>query len=211
MRMNYIYLRSKSDRYSLAVQEKDVKDFMHLNGYEIGAIEIEVSPLNKPLDERVEFKTFIHMLKRGDRIFVYDLRALSQRVGELIQILNCIFNHEIELVITKYGAIINKNTPSYVVISLLNQQREENKNQEIHTGRPKGSISKSKYDIYREKIIRLIKEGKNVSEIAKELGVNRSSIRDYINSRELKKIALGDMKIEILDLPKNECKINQKG
>ncbi len=209
--MNYIYLRSKSDRYSLAVQEKDVKNFMHLNGYEIGAIEIEVSPLNKPLDERVEFKTFIHMLKRGDRIFVYDLRALSQRVGELIQILNCIFNHEIELVITKYGAIINKNTPSYVVISLLNQQREENKNQEIHTGRPKGSISKSKYDIYREKIIRLIKEGKNVSEIAKELGVNRSSIRDYINSRELKKIALGDMKIEILDLPKNECKINQKG
>ncbi len=209
--MNYIYLRSKSDRYSLAVQEKDVKNFMHLNGYEIGAIEIEVSPLNRPLDERVEFKTFIHMLKRGDRIFVYDLRALSQRVGELIQILNCIFNHEIELVITKYGAVINKDTPSYVVISLLNQQREENKNQEIHTGRPKGSISKSKYDIYREKIIRMIKEGKNVSEIAKELGVNRSSIRDYINSRELKKIALGDMKIEILDLPKNECKINQKG
>ncbi|NPA82680.1 MAG: recombinase family protein [Epsilonproteobacteria bacterium] len=210
--MNYIYLRSKSDRFSLALQEKNIKDYMALNGYEINSVEIEVSSLNRTLDERVEFKAFMHSLEAGDRIFVYDLRALSQRIGELIQIFNCIFEHKIELIVTRYGVRINKETPSHVVVSLLNQQREENKNEVSHTGRPKGSISKSKYDVYREKIIQMIKEGKNVSEIAKALNVNRSSIRDYINSRELKKIALGGVEnVKVLKLPENECKIKQKG
>ncbi len=184
---------------------------MSLGGYEVGDVEVEVTPATKPLEERQEFRDFLHSLQKGDRIFVYDLRALSSRIGELVQILNCIFNHELELIITKYGIKIEKNSPAHIVISLLNQQREENKRSSPHTGRPKGSISKSKYDKYRETIIQMIKEGKSVSEIAKHLGVSRSSIRDYIASRELKKVALGKSSFEVEELPKTECKINQKG
>ncbi len=209
--MNHIYLRSKSDRYTLAVQEKNIKDYMSLNGYDAGGVEVEVAPATKHLDERTEFKEFLHSLNKGDRIFVYDLRALSSRIGELVQILNCIFNHDLELVVTKYGVKIDKETPAHIVISLLNQQREENRQEAPHTGRPKGSISKSKYDKYRERIIELIKEGKSVSEIAKILDVSRSSIRDYIASRELKKVALGKSSLEVEELPQTECKINQKG
>jgi len=209
--MNYIYMRSKSDRYSLATQEKSIKDYMALNGYESGEVEIEVSPMSKPLDERTEFRQFMHSLKEGDRVFVYDLRALSHRIGELVQIFNCIFKNNIELIVTKYGTKIDANTPSYVTISLLYAQREENKQQHTQTGRPKGSISRSKYDIYRDQIIAMIKEGKSVTQIAKALGVSRSSIRDYIASRELKKIARGEgEKVRILELPTNECKIKQK-
>ncbi len=210
--MNYIYLRSKSERYSLAAQEKSIKDYMALNGYETGMIEIEVSPYSKSLEEREEFRDFLHSLKPGDRLFVYDLRALSHKIGEVIKILNCIFNHNIELVVTKFGVTIDRETPAYVPISLLTQQREENKSAAGHTGRPKGSISRSKYDKYREEIIKMIKEGKSVTQIAKALGVNRSSIRDYINSRELRKIASGEMgRVHVLELPKTECKINAKG
>jgi len=209
--MNYIYLRSKSDRYSLAVQEKNIKDYMSLGGYEVADVEVEVTPASKPLDERREFKDFLHSLRKGDRIFVYDLRALSSRIGELVQILNCIFNHDLELVVTKYGVTIDKETPAHIVISLLNQQRQENRQEAPHTGRPKGSISRSKYDQYREQIIDLIKEGKSVSEIAKILDVSRSSIRDYIASRELKKVALGKSSFEVEELPQTECKINHKG
>ena len=209
--MNYIFLRSKSDRYSLATQEKSIKDYMHANSFRIEDVEIEVSPLTKHLDERVEFREFLHSLHEGDRLFIYDLWALSWRIGELIQILNCIFNQKIELIVTKYGLKITKDTPSHITIALLNQQREANKSSKPHTGRPKGSISKSKYDKYRETIIQMIKEGKSVTEIAKKLNVSRSSIRDYIVSRELKEIALGSSKVNILDLPKTECKINNKG
>ncbi len=210
--MNYIFLRSKSERYSLATQERSIKDYMHLHGFAIEDVEIEVSPGSKSLDERKEFKEFLHSLKEGDRLFVYDLRALSQRVGELVQILNCIFNRKIELVVTKYGVKIDKFTPSHITISLLNQQREENRTAATHTGRPKGSISRSKYDSFREEIIQMLKEGKSVSEIAKALGANRSSIRDYINSRELRKIATGEgRRVNVLELPQTECKINTKG
>ncbi len=209
--MNYIFLRSKSDRYSLATQEKSIKDYMHANGFKIEEVEIEISALSKNLEDRVEFRKFLHSLQEGDRLFIYDLRALSWRIGELIQILNCIFNHKIELIVTKYGLKITKDTPSHITIALINQQREVNRSSKAHTGRPKGSISKSKYDKYRETIIQMIKEGKSVTQIAKKLNISRSSLRDYIISRELKEIAGGKSKVNILELPKIECKINNKG
>ncbi len=205
--MNYIYLRSKSERYSVAEQEKSIKDFMYAEGYAVGPVEIEVSPPSRPLEERKEFRDFIHSLKRGDRIFIYDLRALSKRVGELVQILNCIYNHQIELVITKYGIQIDQNTPASTILALLHQQREENRSAPPRTGRPKGSISRSKYDKYREKIIQMLREDKSVSQIAKSLGVSRSSIRDYIASRELLNIVRDSTKSEPQEMPKIACKI----
>ncbi len=210
--MNYIYLRSKSDRYSLAQQEKHIKDYMQRHGYEIGGVQIEVSPESKKLEEREEFRSFLHSLAKGDRLFVYDLRALSKRIGELVQILNCIYNHGITLVVTKYGVKIDEQTPASVLVSLLHQQREENRQAPAHSGRPKGSISKSKYDKYRERIIQMLKEGNSVTTIAKTLGVSRSSIRDYITSRELRQIARGGVEeSHPVQLPKTECKINHKG
>ncbi len=210
--MNYIYLRSRSDRYSLAQQEKQIKDYMQRHGYEVGGVEIEVSPDSRSLEEREEFRSFLHSLSKGDQIFVYDLRTLSKRIGELIQILNCIYNHGITLVITKYGVKIDRLTPAPVLVSLLHQQREENRQVPIRSGRPRGSISKSKYDRYRERIIQMLKEGSSVSMIAKKLGASRSSVRDYITSRQLREIARGGVEESYPEeIPRTECKINQKG
>ena len=58
-------------------------------------------------------------------------------------------------------------------------------------GRPRGSKSSSKFDIYLEKIIQLLKDKKSVSEIARILDVSRSSLKDYIESRELKEVVSG--------------------
>jgi len=55
-------------------------------------------------------------------------------------------------------------------------------------GRPKGSFSKSKFDPYKSRILEMLEAGISVSEIAKKLGVSRSSLKDYINSRSLKEI-----------------------
>ncbi|BCD61323.1 hypothetical protein NitYY0826_C0162 [Nitratiruptor sp. YY08-26] len=207
--MNYIYMRSKNDRYSIAMQEKSIQDFLHSHNITEFAEYIEVAPVSLKLDERMELKEFIHSLKKGDHIILYDLRVISPRVGEVVQFLNCIFSHDLKLTITKYAITIEKDTPAHIVISLLNQLREENRSEPIHKGRPKGSISRSKYDVYRDKIIQMLKEGKSVSHIAKSLGVSRSSIRDYIASRELDKIVMGE--ISSPNIPKISCKINNKG
>jgi DNA-binding NarL/FixJ family response regulator len=54
----------------------------------------------------------------------------------------------------------------------------------------------------------MIRQGRSVSEIAKALDASRSSVRDYIVSRNLKKIALGD-EIEAKQLPKG-CNIDER-
>lgn len=210
--MNYIYIRSKNDRYSLHMQEDFLQEYMRQKGIPIDAVHFEVAAMSTKLEARDDLREFIHSLKSGDQVFIYDLRVISQRVGEVVQFLNCIFNHDLELIVAKYDVTIDKNTPSSLTISLLNLLREENKSIQMHTGRPKGSISSSKYDKFRDTIIQMLKEGKNVSTIAKILGASRSSIRDYIASRELDKIAFGEKNlIECEEVPQPACKINQKG
>jgi DNA invertase Pin-like site-specific DNA recombinase len=206
--MDFIYLRDSEDLFSLALQENSIKDFIHLNGYKAN-IKVDKTPITTPLEKREDFKNFIHSLKEKSRVFIYDLRSLSPKISELIQILNCFFEHNLILIVTKYGITISKDSKAQIVVSLLNIIKEENQTS-TKTGRPKGSISKSKYDRYKEDIIKMIKEGKSVSEIAKNLGFSRSSIRDYITSRNLRQL-VSNQKAFVKELPKSNCKITMKG
>ncbi|MRJ02294.1 MAG: recombinase family protein [Epsilonproteobacteria bacterium] len=206
--MNVVYLRSSEEIPSLAVQEHTIKDYAALHREELSKIEIDRTPIGLGLDERGDFKEFIHSLQEGDTIFVYDLGVISQRMGELVQFLNCLLEHRLRLVVTKYGVVLDKETPMEILIPLLNTLREEHR-RKGKMGRPKGSISRSKYDRYRERIIEMIKEGRSVSEIAKELGVSRSSLRDYIVSRRLKVVALGKEPL-VEELPKESCQIDER-
>ena len=63
----------------------------------------------------------------------------------------------------------------------------QNKKQRV-VGRPKGSKSSSKFDVYIEDIMNYLQEKKSVSEIARILNVSRSSLKDYIESRELREL-----------------------
>jgi len=210
--LNYIYLRVKSGRYSVALQEKSIEEFAGKYEVCIDKKEIEISPDTKSLEEREEFTDFLRSLEKADSLFIYDLSILSHKVGEIVKILNCLFNREIELYISKYSLKVDVNSPSKVVISLLNDIREVNiKMKKSSKGRPKGSISKSKYDKFRDKIIKMLKEGKNVSEISKILNISRSSLRDYIASRNLKDLVSKNesvnKEINIFEFQKVECKI----
>ncbi len=210
--MNYTYLRVKSGRYSVALQEKSIEEFAQKCEICIDKKEVEISPDTKGLEEREKFTDFLHSLEKGDSLFIYDLSILSYKVGEIVKILNCLFNREIELYISKYALKVDINSSSKMVVSLLNDIREVNiKMKKSSKGRPKGSISKSKYDKFRDKIIKMLKEGKNVSEISKILNVSRSSLRDYIASRNLKDLVSKNesvnKEINIFEFQKVECKI----
>jgi hypothetical protein len=87
--------------------------------------------------------------------------------------------------------VISNELPAVNTLSVLVRVRDEkiHPKPEAIQGRPKGRMSKSKFDIYRPKVIAMLEDGASVSEISKALHVSRSSLKDYINSRGLKELA----------------------
>jgi len=123
---------------------------------------------------------------------VYDFWVLSSKVGELVKLFTCFFKKSITLINCSKNIMIDKNTPSLLSLGVINEFRDETLKEVdvIKSGRPRGSISKSKFDKLRNEILNSLKKGDAVSKIARELGVNRSSLKDYINTRNLKDIAI---------------------
>ena len=72
------------------------------------------------------------------------------------------------------------------IFPLLAMLREEAQERNKTIGRPKGSKSHSKFDIYHSQIVKSLSEGMSVSALARDLEVSRSSLKDYIESRNIK-------------------------
>jgi DNA-binding transcriptional regulator YiaG len=88
-----------------------------------------------------------------------------------------------------------------LVLGLMDQLRQKLQSESKRMiGRPKGSKSNSKFDKYINQIIAYIREKKSVSEMARLLNVSRSSLKDFIDSRELKQVAFGSL---LPKVPKN--------
>lgn len=185
------FLRGKNKLFSTSAQQEFIIDYAKKRGIAIEMTEIDNDLSSKTLENRKTPLDLLDSLKFGDTILIYDLWVFSQKVGELAKVFDCILRHDINVHICKQGIVINTKMPSSILMNLLSQQREKNlvdKNSSM--GRPKGSFSKSKFDKYKSQIVAMIKEELSVSEIAKRLKISRSSLKDYINSRSLKEIAL---------------------
>jgi hypothetical protein len=100
-------------------------------------------------------------------------------------------SRKIDLYIANSKTLLNKKTTVVEIFPLLNDLREAQKAKSNQIGRPKGSRSSSKFDMYQPQIISLLKEGMNVSAIARELDVSRSSLKDYIESRGIRELVEG--------------------
>ena len=183
------YLRGKNRNFSISYQQEYLIAYALRKGIAIDLTEIDDDPFSTILEERSTLLDLIHSLKKGDQILVYDLWVLSKKVGELTKIFDCILKNDVSIIVSRQDLIINSEIPLQTIINLLSSQREHNlQSQEKVMGRPKGSFSKSKFDPYKSRILEMLEENISVSEIAKKLGVSRSSLKDYINSRSLKEI-----------------------
>ncbi|WP_457597326.1 recombinase family protein [Hydrogenimonas sp.] len=186
--MTYAYLRQIPGAKSLTLQQKGVIGYALGLGLEIDKEVVEHSSRNRPIEERKQFEEFMHSLKPGDHLIVDEIWTLSDRVEELTKILGCTMSREINLHIAANGMLVTKETPVGHVLPLLNERRDVEKARRSGVGRPKGSKSRSKFDSMQPRILNMLKEGMSVSAIARELGVNRSSLKDYIESRSLKEL-----------------------
>jgi len=189
--MTYAYLRQMPDNVNLSDQQRNILSFSLTQGMEIDKEVIEYSTKNHPIEERKQFEEFLHSVENGDTLVVDTLSVLSDKAEEMIKVFNCMLSRDIELYIASVQLHVTKETPIVKMFPLLNDLREAQKARSNQIGRPKGSRSSSKFDVYQAQIISLLREGMNVSAIARELGVSRSSLKDYIESRGIKELVEG--------------------
>jgi DNA invertase Pin-like site-specific DNA recombinase len=186
--MNIVLLKNRSDALNTTFQQKQILKYAHHHTLKIDTTEIENSSLNALLEDRKEFKGFLRSLETKDHLLIFDLSTLSSDIEELVKVFECLLTRSITIHIADQNCVIDTDVKPLVLLELLSKQREMNQHHEKEKiqGRPKGRMSKSKFDIYRPKVIELLEHRTSVSEIAKLLGVSRTSLKDYINSRGLK-------------------------
>ncbi len=188
--MNIVLLKSKNPKTSVEAQQKHIFRYANQNSFIIDSTEIDNSSLDEPLKERKELKGFLRSLNDNDNIFIYDFLTFSIKIDELVKIFDCLFTHSVKTHITSLNLIIEKEMRSAEIFSILSKLSDERFDikKTPTQGRPKGRMSKSKFDVFRLQIINLLEENRSVNEIAKILNVSRSSLKDYINSRGLKEL-----------------------
>lgn len=189
--MIYAYFRQLTNHIGLSEQQQMVLSFLSKRQMDIDKEVVEYSAKNLSIEKRGQFEKFIHGLKRHDVIVIHSLPVLSNHAEELIKIITCFLSKRVALYVAKCGVFINKDSKIEQIFPLLNDLREAEQSKEHRVGRPRGSHSKSKFDRYQLDIIELLKDGYNVSVIARKLNVSRSSLKDYIQSRNIKSISKG--------------------
>ncbi len=201
--MNYAYVRQMPDNNNMSEQQRNILSYSLAQDLEIDKEVVEYSSKNHLIEDRKKFEEFMHSLEEGSSLVVDTLSVLSNRAEELIKIINCMLSRRIDLYIASSQRRINKETTIVEVFPLLNDLREAQKAKSNQIGRPKGSRSSSKFDIYQPQIISFLKEGMNVSAIARELNVSRSSLKDYVESRGIRELVEGSW-VEINQPQKNK-------
>lgn len=189
--MVYAYMRQVPGFPHLTTQQSDILSFTVRNGLNIDKEVVEYATKNLLLDERKDFEEFLQSMQEGYTVIVSSLFVLSDKVEELIKVINCMLSHSVNLWIVDSNMVMNKETSMVEIFPLLNELRQEEKEKTNQIGRPKGSKSSSKFDIYQREIISFLSQGMSVSAIARELKVSRSSLKDYIESRGIKELIEG--------------------
>lgn len=159
---------------------------------------------NKRLDDRVHV-TDNFQKEEGATVLIYDTWVLSSNMEDVAEMFSCLLKHHANVHFIKQSVIITRESETMLIFGLIDKLRKTLQDYEKKViGRPKGSKSSSKFDQYINEITTFIKEKKSVSEMARQLKVSRSSLKDYIESRELKQIVSGSLLPKVPENPQEE-------
>jgi len=183
----------RSDKYFNGVYDQlnMINHYIEQKGLKIEKEFIDQTSQNKKVEERNAAITFLRSLK-DSTLIVYDIWVLSSYIDDLVEMVLCQLNKGNEIHFVRQSVVVDRNSDVMVVLGLIDQLRQRLQDEAHKTiGRPKGSRSSSKFDKYHDKIIKYLKLKKSVSEMARIFNVSRSSLKDYIESRELREVAEG--------------------
>ena len=154
---------------------------------------IDYTSQNKRIQERTDVTDYFQS-KNDATLLIYDAWVLSTNMEDLVQMFSCLLKNKFTVHFVKQSVTITQESSVMLVLGLIDQLRQAIQSESKRViGRPKGSKSNSKFDQYISEILTFIQEGKSVSEMSRVLGVSRSSLKDYIESRELKQLAVNSL------------------
>ncbi|QSZ42957.1 hypothetical protein GJV85_12845 [Sulfurimonas aquatica] len=175
------------------------EQLQHINSYAIShdmSIDEELIDhlsQNKRLSQRQNVTSFLQP-KENATLLIYDTWVLSTNMEDLVQMFSCLMKNNFQVHFIKQSVVMSRESNPMLICGLIDQLRQTIQDDAKKViGRPKGSKSNSKFDKYVNEILSFIKEKKSVSEMARLLGVSRSSLKDFIESRELKQVAFGSL------------------
>ncbi len=184
------YIRPDKNFDTAYEQLKLIKSYTLAHEMKIDDKFIDHDVQTKRLEEKKEVTEYFRQHK-GSTLLLSDVWVLSTNMEDLVQIFSCLLKNEYEVHLIQKSVIMTQESSGMVILGLLDGIRQIlQSSAQKSVGRPKGSKSSSKFDVYLEEIMNFIQEGKSVSEMARLLGISRSSLKDYIESRELKELAL---------------------
>ena len=184
------YIRADKDFDNIYEQLKLINAYSEQMSLPIDTEMIDHLSQSKRILDRANVVELFRSLK-NDTLLMYDVWAMSTNIEDVVQMFSCLLKNNLEIHFIKQGIKVNTQSDIMVVLGLIDQLRQVVQNEDKKgIGRPRGSKSVSKFDTHLEEIIALLKKGQSVSEIARQIGVSRSSLKDYIESRELKTLLL---------------------
>ncbi len=187
------YIRPDKNFDAAGEQIQQIKSYAIANNFIIDDEFIDHISQNKPLSQRVHVTDYFQSHTKSTLI-IYDVWVLSTNIKDLVQMFSCLLKHEFTVHFIKQSVIISQHTNVMLVLGLIDQFRQKLESESTRVvGRPKGSRSNSKFDKYISEILVYLREEKSVSAISRLLNVSRSSLKDYIVSRELKQVAFGSL------------------
>lgn len=183
----------RPDKYFNGVYDQlnMISIYIEQKGLKIEKEFIDQTSQNKKIDERDAAIGYLRSFK-DSTLIIYDAWVLSSHIDDLVQMFSCQLKNGNTIHLVKQSIVIDRNSDVMVMLGVIDQVRATLENEARKAiGRPKGSRSSSKFDKYHDNIIKYLKEKRSVSEMARIFEVSRSSLKDYIESRELKEVAEG--------------------
>ena len=178
-----------------------ILDYAHKQGITIDDfVRVQVSS-QKSIKKR-KIDELLEQLNAGDMLIVSELSRLGRSLGQVIQIVDELITKENKFIAVKENIALNgkQDIQTKVMIAMFGLFAEierdlisERTKQGLAAakakgkllGRPKGSLGKSRLDGKEKEIETLLSKTVSKSSIAKIMGISRTALYEFIESRGL--------------------------
>lgn len=189
------YLRVSTEKQFLENQQEEIIRFAEKNGLDIDRWYMETVSGKVSSKER-KLAGLLNRMKRGDCLIVTEISRLSRTLLEIMTILNSCLKRGIVLYSTKEGYVFQNDINSKVLgfafglmaeiernlISMRTKEALERRRKEgKHLGRKKGDAPKmDMLHANRMSLVRDYRRGKSCAELARRMGVSRTTMFRFL-------------------------------
>jgi DNA invertase Pin-like site-specific DNA recombinase len=195
------YIRVSTMQQDVSNQRLEILEFSRKNDLKVDDfLEVEISSRRTLKERRIE--ELISRLEKGDSLIVSELSRLGRSTAEVINLVNQLIRHRINLIVIKQGlriaAKMDMQTKVIVTMFSLFSELERDiisertksalagkKANGVRLGKPRGTIQKSRLDNKQDVIRELLQHRVAKAAIARMVGTSRTNLIEYIRRRNL--------------------------